>query len=112
MGIWVEGDDPECYGMNPPPDVFPKMYQKICMEVDHILKNWLGIQRAAISNRKQLSALPYYNDIKWIETFNFEEPEKNWCRRWYRIKNAQGIRGKLSCFSFYQKLHEIKDKHK
>lgn len=113
--IWIEGDDPNEYGFNYPPDILEAMKLKMMMEYNYfvnISNEWNRIQERMRSNEQILWDKPYYDKIKWIKSFNFSAPESNWCRKWHRIKNANGVRGKLAEFPFYQKLHRIKERMK
>ena len=112
--IWIGGDDPRNYGMNYPSDVFEAMYKKIALELSYlpIKRAWLRVQEGMKANHNVLVTAPYYKKIKWIENYNFNEPDNNRCRKWYKFKCARGIRGKLATFKFYQKLHEMKERVK
>lgn len=113
--IWIEGDDPHEYGFDYSSDILEAMKLKMMMEYNYpvnISNEWNRIQEGMRSNEQILRDKPYYDEIKWIKFFNFSAPESNWCRKWHRIKNANGVRGKLAEFPFYQKLHQIKEKLK
>lgn len=117
-GLWVEGEEPKDYGMNYPDEVMDQMYRKMALDYpfsDIVSLLWQPIQDRMKENHSVLSQKRYYSDIRWIETFDFFHPQKNWCRRkkhWnqkiMRIKNAKGLRGKLGELDFYQKLSKIK----
>lgn len=83
MALLIEGADPREYGFDALPD-FPYVKRFIREEFsfDAILKPlWKQLQEAMKANDAMLRQKPYYNDIKWIEAFDFEHPERYWKRR-------------------------------
>lgn len=62
--------------------------------------HWKQLQSAFIENKSMLRTKPYYKDIKWIETFDFDHPERYWKRRLKRAVGyprifARKVKGKL-----------------
>lgn len=113
--IWIEGDDPKEYGFEYSSDVLKNMKKKMMLECNYlpyIKKEWIRIQQEMSKNLNMLKMKPYYDDIKWIKSFKFDEPEKNWVRKWYGFRKAKGIRAKMANFVFYQKLHRLKERVK
>lgn len=53
-----------------------------------------------------MKELPYWDSFKWICKVNFADPYSFGVPLNYRLKHAKGIRGKLSQFKFYRKLHD------
>lgn len=65
-----------------------------------VAKYWKQLQFTFNKNRDMLRAKPYYNDIKWIETFDFDHPERYWKRRLKRAVGyprifARKVKGKI-----------------
>lgn len=105
MGIVLEGDSASQYA-------FPEsdwsysamrdfMREQLAIPFDPVVaKYWKQLQSTFIENKAMLRAKPYYKDIKWIETFHFDHPERYWKRR---LKRAAGyphifsrkVKGKL-----------------
>lgn len=115
IAIWAEGGEPENFGLNVTTNILKTLHQKMALEYGYskvIAIQWNQIKQGMLDNRKWLKDKPYYKNIKWIESFNFDAPEKNWCRKWYHFRQPNGIRGKLAEFPIYQKLHRIKERIK
>ena len=105
MGIVLEGDTASQYA-------FPEsdwsysamrdfMREHLAIPFDPVVaKYWKQLQFTFNKNRDMLRAKPYYNDIKWIETFDFDHPERYWKRRLKRAVGyprifARKVKGKI-----------------
>lgn len=107
VAIWIESEDPKNYGFNVNTGVLKKIYKKMALEYEFTGITpvyWNNIKQKLILRSKFLKNEIYYKDLKWIETFDFFHPEKNRCRRWYRLSHLKGVREILAKSELYQKL--------
>ncbi len=88
VGIWVAGGDPAEFGFVYDADTFGKIRETITMYPQNLAKTWMSIQKGFRENQKMLRGKSYYRQIRWIGSFNFANPEKNWCRKKRRIRYA------------------------
>lgn len=102
MALLIEGADPREYGFDSLPDFsYVKRFVREEFPFDEILiPLWKQLQVAMKKNDTMLRSKPYYNDIKWIETFDFEHPERYWKRRVHAVaqlprRAAHKLKGKL-----------------
>lgn len=118
IGIIIEGGDPIEFGFNDL-DSFVNENRSILVRSISApgfpmssVKLWIGIQSKMKANMPVLKMNPYWKNIMWITKVDFQHPEMIKAPMIYRVKNAKGIRGKLSQFKFYQFLHRVKEKLK
>lgn len=83
------------------------LYNK-ARDKEKVSDNWPFIARRVLENIEQLRTLPYWDSFKWICKADFQNPYSFGVPLTYRLKNAKGIRGKLSEFKIYRMLHTIK----
>ena len=83
------------------------LYHK-ALDKEKVSDNWPFISKRVLENRDKLKELPYWDSFKWICKVDFADPYSFGVPLNYRLKHAKGIRGKLSQFKFYRKLHNIK----
>lgn len=102
MALLIEGADPREYGFDALPDfLYVKRFIREEFPFDAILKPlWKQLQGAMKENGAMLRQKPYYNDIKWIEKFDFDHPERYWKRRVHAAAQlprrvARNVKGKL-----------------
>lgn len=107
-GLWAEGDNPEQYAFTKASDGLDKMQYYIVNNAkeykEEIKKFWVGIQKRAIENKRLLKQKDYYPQYKWLLKADFKHPECLSMPILYRIKE------RMSQFSFYKKLHILKEK--
>lgn len=103
LAIWVEGGNPIKFGykVTLKDYAYMKKYMLLEYENEHsINKTWINIQNEFIKNKKKLSERSEFSYIKWIEKFDFTNPDKMLQRKlircYYRIKYCVSIRLKRS----------------
>lgn len=103
LALIIEDGDPNLFGFDENNYNFIQMRKYLSEEFcfDPVLVPlWKQIQSAAIANDAMLRSKPYYKDIKWIETFDFDHPERYWKRRLIRVARcpltfARRVKGKI-----------------
>lgn len=109
IGLLVEGAKPEEYGFSGELIDYKYIADYIRYDVvhDQVSKAyWKQIQAAYRENRSFLDR-KIVEKIGWINNVDFDNLN-HFRRKWYQIKKAKSIRGKLGEFSFYQFLHKVK----
>ena len=76
MGLLLEGEDPQEYGFDSRQYTLSALREYICNRVDftHSVCEphyWRQLQNTFRLNKEFLKNKAYYNDIKWIEDFEF-----------------------------------------
>lgn len=115
--ILIEEGNPKDFGFDTDISILKRIYRKMALEYTYPGNTpieWQHIKRKMIQKNSSLIDKTYYNDLKWIATFDFFHPEKNRRRRLYNIMHLTGIRKKLSKLVLYQKTKRryIDDKGK
>lgn len=103
LALLLEGADPKSFGFSENGYDLTKGQDFLRNEFsfDYILiPLWRQLQSTFIENKAMLRTKPYYKDIKWIETFDFDHPERYWKRRLKRAAGyprifARKVKGKL-----------------
>lgn len=85
------------------------LYQKLSRGLS-ISDTWPVIAKNIDQNELHLRKSKYWKCIKWLKNVDFNQPETLKLPLLYRIRSVNGIRSKLAEFSFYQKLHDIKNR--
>lgn len=94
MGLWAEGEDPKLYGFKYNEDIFKQIKRFIKIEYEFhitIIKQWKQIQEAVRDNKGLLMNKDYYESIKWILTFDFDHPRKNFSYLLFRLKSIINV---------------------
>ena len=89
--ILVEGENPKNYGFAIDKNVLNSMsnYLRIYHKYSEMnAKSWKQIQNRALKNKNLIKSKPYYKEIKWILTFNFDNYDKSLPRRRQRAKEV------------------------
>lgn len=103
LALLLEGADPNLFGFSKSGYdlIYVRNFIRNKFAFDSILTPlWKQLQSTAITNDAMLRTKPYYNDIKWIETFDFDHPERYWKRRLKRAAGyprifARKVKGKI-----------------
>lgn len=91
VGILIEGGDPADYGF-PETKVNLKHMQQLLQDEyvysESLKPIWRQIGMAARRNHNILKNNKDYKYLKWIESFNFEKPERNFHRKLYQFEHG------------------------
>lgn len=86
VGLWVEGADPMDFGFAYGDDIFERIYQYIGL-YSHAFrpKHWNLLKKTLRNNWVELEGSSYQDNLKWMLDFDFDNLEKNPCRKKIRI---------------------------
>lgn len=113
IAIIAEGGDPAKFG-------FPD-YEKHLPELEKVLKKshpdtlkrfWPHIQKRILQRKEEGIQLLLKRNLRFLVHADFNRPEFLTTPLSKRVRRASGLRGKLSQFRTYQKLHDLKEKIK
>ena len=109
IAIIAEGGDPAKFG-------FPD-YEKHLPELENVLKKshpdtlkrfWPHIQKRILQRKEEGIQLLLKRNLRFLVHADFNRPEFLTTPLSKRVRRASGLRGKLSQFRTYQKLHDLK----
>lgn len=107
MALIAENADPVSFGFNNVNSTLPVIRQNLLSDKAFTQRIstecWTYIKNAFVKNKKYIRKSKYWQHVKWIYKFNFNDITKN-------VPISIKIRGNLSRYKFYQILHKIKVK--
>ena len=109
VAIIAEGGDPERFGFEKYKEKMGGLQKTVLNNLsENLAKHWKKIQKALQENKRIVKYSPCWESIKWILKADFDHPETIKIP----IPISSGIRPWLSQFTFYQRLHDMKEKFK
>lgn len=107
-GIWAEGENPENFGFLMDDKFNEDMKYYLFRNLPNFSKEtielWKDIQKRLIENKRYLKYKPFYKHIRWLISIDFQNISSLKMPLNYRVRT------KLSKYSFYQTLHNLKNK--
>ncbi len=104
----VEGADPKDYGFEGFEEYLADMIPVAKGNEGIMVRQWTKIQKGLFRNKAIVRKSPYWKYVQWLESADFSHSDTIQIPLSIRLEKAQGVRGKLAEFRFYQKLHEWK----
>ncbi len=97
VNIWAAGGEPKDYGFNYDYGVFKRIYKLIALKCQYEISQWNKIAADLKYKIQDIRDKKIRKGLKWILTFDFDNPDNNYCRKVYKIKMwILGFKGKIS----------------
>jgi len=108
VSIFLAGGDPHMYGFSISPATWYALYELLALKyeyAEHIMRYWQGLQKEFLRKWPLLKDTIYARRLRWLLTFDFEHPDKNFNRRIYNARKrfVNGAKRLIHTFPFAEK---------
>lgn len=111
VGILIEGENPNNYGFDVNDNILKYMKEYMSGYYEYTVSNskaWIDLKNKLKINKKKIHDKSYYKYIAWIESYDFFNYNKNYQRKYYKLKEFVYINTKLRMKSYLDNLKFVK----